>query len=240
MSAPAGCYTTARVVRGKIRHLERHIARLLRDARGLGLGALDPDTVRRVLTDGATRTFADSEGVIRLEVRAADGADAPHLVVTTRGIGDEPDRWRTVLAREPHPGRSPWSAFKTNERASYERALAGARATGADEALLADAEGRLVEGARTNVIVVDAEGILRTPPLTRGAQAGIARAILLDRIAELVEADVAVADLAAAREIVLVNAVRGAKPACEVDGRPVADGRPGPWRARLAAALDAD
>ncbi len=46
--------------------------------------------------------------------------------------------------------------------------------------------------------------------------------------------------LRAAQEIIAVNAVRGARPVVELDGAPVADGRPGPWSERFAEALDRD
>ena len=37
-----------------------------------------------------------------------------------------------------------------------------------------------------------------------------------------------------------MNAVRGALPITRLEGRPVGDGKPGPWARRLAAALEAD
>jgi branched-subunit amino acid aminotransferase/4-amino-4-deoxychorismate lyase len=240
MSAPTGCYTTARVVRGEVRHLERHVARLARDARALGLGVPPEESLRRALIEHAGRSFPDHDGVIRLELRAAGDGGPPGLVATARGLGAEPACWRAVVAKTTHPGSSPWSACKTTERSCYEGALDEARVAGVDEALLADADGQLVEGARTNLFVVGADGVLRTPPLARGAQAGIARTILLERIPELAEADVAVADLAASRELVVGNAVRGARAVVTVDGRAVGDGRPGPWSARLDATLDAN
>jgi branched-chain amino acid aminotransferase len=226
------------VTRGAVLHLERHVARIVRDAALLGLGALDPAACRAALLAEAQRAFPDREGVVRLEARAT-GAGAPALATTNRELGAEPAQWRAAVAREPHPGPAPWSAAKTNARAHYERALADATAAGADEALLADAAGFLVEGARTNLVVVLAGGALVTPPLARGAQAGIGRTMLLERVQELVEADVALAELPAAHELVAVNAVRGARPVVALDGRPVGAGIPGPWSERLARAFAA-
>jgi len=238
--APDACYTTARVTRGAVRHLERHVARIVRDAALLGIGALAPEAARAALVALGRRAFPDGEGVIRLEARAGAPGSPPELVGTARVLGPEPAVWRAALGPEPHPGASPWSAAKTGERAFHDRALAAAAAAGADEALLVDAGGFLVEGARTSLVVVLASGALATPPLARGAQAGVARAILLERVAGLVEGDVAAAELADARELVAANAVRGARPVVALGGRPIAGGRPGPWAARLRAALDAD
>ena len=38
---------------------------------------------------------------------------------------------------------------------------------------------------------------------------------------------------ASAQELMSVNSVRGVVPIVELDGRPVADGQPGPWSRRL-------
>jgi len=237
VQAPSGCYTTARVMRGAVLHRERHVARIVRDAALLELGALPAQAARDALVALAQRAFPDGEGVIRLEARAAPAGGAPQLLETTRALGPEPPAWLAVLAPEPHPGPSPWSAAKTSARTAYERALAAAQAAAADEAMLADAEGFLVEGARTNLVVVLASGALATPPLARGGQAGIGRAILLERTPGLAEADVALAELAGARELIAVNAVRGPRPVVALDGRPIGSGAPGPWAAALARAF---
>jgi len=234
------CYTTARVTHGAVLHLERHVARIVRDAALLGIGALPAEAARDALEALGRRAFPDGEGVIRLEARAAPGGGMPELLETSRALGPEPPAWRAALAPEPHPGASPWSAAKTSERSFYERALAAAEVAGADEAVLVDAAGFLVEGARTSLVVVLASGALATPPLARGGQAGIGRTILLERVSELREADVAAAELPAACELIAVNAVRGARPVVALDGRPVGSGVPGPWAVRLARAFAAD
>ncbi len=226
-------------MRGTVRHLERHVARIARDAALLGIGAIDPRACRAALLDEARRVFPDRESVVRLEVRAG-AAGEPVLRATTRELGPEPAAWRAVVSGVRHPGPSPWSAAKTSERAVYQRAGAEAAAAGVDEALLADADGVLVEGTRTNLIVVSRAGALVTPPLARGGQAGVGRAILLERVPELAEADVALADLADARELIAVNAVRGPRPVVSVSGRPIGSGTAGPWSRRLAREFATD
>jgi branched-chain amino acid aminotransferase len=78
-----------------------------------------------------------------------------------------------------------------------------------------------------------------TPPLERGAVAGIAREVLLERVKELRCRDVSASDLRAAREVVAVNAVRGARPIVRLDGREIGTGQ-GAAHDRLARALEAD
>jgi branched-subunit amino acid aminotransferase/4-amino-4-deoxychorismate lyase len=231
-----GCYTTARAVRGVAHHAERHVRRLVRDAARVGVGALDAGACREALAALARAAFGDSEGVVRLQASASAGGP-PRLIGTVRALGPEPAVWTAVVAPFPHAGPSPWSAAKTTNHLRFAWAAELARAAGADEALLLDTARRLVEGARSSLVVVRADGSLVTPPLARGAQAGVARELLLERVEALREADVAPGTLAAARELVAVNAVRGARPVIRVGDRPVGAGAPGPWSERLARAL---
>lgn len=231
-----GCYTAARAVRGRILHAERHAQRLVRDAARIGVGALDPALCLEAMAVLARAAFADGDGVVRLQASASAGGP-PRLVGTVRALGPEPAAWTAVVAPFAHEGPSPFSAAKVSGRLRFAWAAEHARAAGADEALLLDTDRRLVEGARSSLLVVGEDGALRTPPLARGAQAGVAREILLERVPELREGDVEASALAGARELVAANAVRGARPIVRVDGRPVGDGGPGAWAARLAAAF---
>jgi len=233
-----GCYTTARWRCGRVRFAAAHAARLVRDARALGLGALDPALVERALAELGRAAFGDAgEGVVRVQA-GRDAGGGVHLVATARALGPEPAGWRAVRSPVVHPGPGAWPGAKRSDHPALARARALAEAAGADEALLFDAAGRLVEGARTTPFVVLSDGAPVTPPAARGGVAGVARALLLARVPEVRERDVDAGDLAGARELVLANAVRGAAAAVTLDGAPLCGGRPGPWRARLAAALD--
>ncbi len=115
-----------------------------------------------------------------------------------------------------------------------------ARNAGVDEAVLLDSSGHLVEGARSNLFVASRDGSLRTPPIASGAVAGIARAVAIERIAEIDESEISRAELLAAAELIAVNAARGARAITRLDGCVVGDGEPGPWFERLARALADD
>jgi REP element-mobilizing transposase RayT len=52
------------------------------------------------------------------------------------------------------------------------------------------------------------------------------------------EADLAAADLAGAREVIAINAVRGARTITHLDGHPIGSGSAGPWSQRLALLLE--
>jgi branched-subunit amino acid aminotransferase/4-amino-4-deoxychorismate lyase len=169
---------------------------------------------------------------VRLEAHAG-GA----LVGRTRALGVEAEAWRAVTASVRHPGPGPALGAKRAGVAEIEAARAAATAAGVDEAVLFDAAGRLVEGARSNLAVALADGAFATPPRALGAVRGVALEAALAAGVRLVEREVDAAALRGARELVATNAVRGARAIVTLDGARVGDGRPGALHAALAAAL---
>lgn len=235
MTSGVGCYTSALATGGRVWHAERHARRLARDARLLGLGEVDEAAALRLLRELAAPTRGGGDAKLRLEARREAGA--LRLLASSQPLEADPATWLAISAPRRHGGASRSSRAKTTARALYDEASEAARRAGAAEALLFDAAGFLVEGARTNVVVALRDGALVTPPLARGAQAGVARELLLERVGELAEADVAGAELAAARAILAINAVRGVRAIVRLDGRAVGDGCAGAWAERLARAF---
>ncbi|NNL65399.1 MAG: hypothetical protein HKP30_04075, partial [Myxococcales bacterium] len=62
-----GCYTSARWTGRRARHQDRHVARLVRDARALGIGDVDPGLVQRAIEELALAVFGGGPGVIRVQ-----------------------------------------------------------------------------------------------------------------------------------------------------------------------------
>ncbi len=234
-----GCYTSVRIQAGRPRFAGRHARRLAYGAAELGLGQLEPADVERALAELAKAAFDDGDGVVRLQV-SRDGDGRLHLVGVPRALGPERTEWSAVLAPFRHAGPGPRAGLKVTSRLRLALAAETAREVGADEALLLDASGWLVEGSRSAIVVVSPHGEARTPPLTRGAVAGVARAIVLERVSGLAERDIERAELTAAHEIIALNAVRGAAPITRLDGHAVGAGTPGAWSRRLAEALADD
>jgi branched-subunit amino acid aminotransferase/4-amino-4-deoxychorismate lyase len=231
-----GCYTSVRIQRGRARFAERHVRRLQRGARDLRLGSVEPAAVECALSELAEAAFPDGEGIVRLQVSRDAGAQL-HLVGVPLSLGTDRPEWSAITSPLPHSGEVLPGGHKLTNRLVLGLAAEIAREAGADEALLFDAADRLVEGSRSNLLVVTREGTPATPPEDLGAVAGIALEVVVERIPEVRRQPIARADLRAAREIVALNAVRGARPITHLDGRPVAGARPGPWAARLGEAL---
>ena len=232
-----GCYTTARVDRGAVRHEARVVERLRRDAARLGLGAVPTDAVAAGMRALAEAQFGETPCIVRFQA-SSDPRGALRIVGVARAIGPEPACWHAVVASMPHPGPQGAPGVKWSGRPALQLALAEARAADAHEALLFDASGVLVEGGRSNLVVVDADGAASVPPRALGAVAGVALGIVDDALA-LPERETPRSTLSTASELVALNSVRGARAIVAIDGAPVGAGEPGPWAARCAAILDA-
>ena len=235
-SSGRGCYTTGRFEGGRIRFGERVVRRLGRDAHTLDLGKVDEALCLEGMVALGKAHFGDGAGVVRLQA-SRDGAGFLHLVGVARAVGAEPATWRAISPPFPHEGPAPYSGAKVSNHLLFAMAREQAVRAGVDEAALFDGEGFLIEGARSNFVLALGDGSLATPDLRRGGVAGVAREILLDEIPELEEADLHRRTLEEIRELIAVNAVRGACPVVALDGKPVGDGEPGPAALRLRKTL---
>ena len=231
-----GCLTTLLIAAGQPKFLDRHIKRIQDGAKALRLGEVAEATIRRAIEELGEAAFPEGEGVVRLQV-SRDDDGATHLVGSARRLGKNPGQWSAIIVALPHDGASLVDGMKVTSRLTLSLAAEDARAAGVDEAVLLDATGHLIEGARTNLFVAASDGSLWTPPIASGAVAGIARTLALERIPEIEERDIAKSELLATEELIAVNAVRGARPITRLNDRKVGAGRPGPWSARLAEIL---
>ena len=235
-SSGRGCYTTGRFVGGRIRFGERVVRRLGRDARTLDLGMLNEDLCLAGMVALGKAHFGNGEGVVRLQA-SRDDTGSLHLVGVARAVGPEPAEWRAISPSFLHEGRAPYSGAKVTNHLLFAMAREQAVRAGVEEAALFDGEGFLIEGARSNFVLALGDGSLATPSLGRGGVAGVAREILLERLPEIAETELHRRALGEARELIAVNAVRGARPVVELDGKPVGSGKPGPAALQLSKAL---
>jgi len=182
---------TMRASEGRLPWLERHLARLRASSVALGLPP-PPDDLSDLL-----RSIAGSgDRVVRLELR--DGRPE----ITTRDASS----WRSpaiIVSAEVHRGYP----NKTTQREHFGRALASAKRTGADDALLFTAQGEIAEGTAWNLFWWDGD-TLCTPAAELGILPGIARGRIIE-LAEVQEVRAPATALGGGRSLFLANAVQG-------------------------------
>jgi branched-chain amino acid aminotransferase len=117
-----------------------------------------------------------------------------------------------------------------------------AQRAGADEAILLNAEGFIAECSADNVFVVRA-GIVQTPSPLDGALEGITRAAVFQLAAEAGilarETRLTRYDLHTGDECFVTGTGAEIMPVVRIDGRPIADGTPGPITQQLSQAFHA-
>jgi branched-chain amino acid aminotransferase len=230
-----GVFETVKAVGGRPFALTRHLLRLARSARGLGLPEPDLDEVRRaceaVLADrplplGRLRiTYTGG-----LSPLGSDRGSAPPTLVVALGEGTtRPDSTAVVTVEWTRNERGALAGLKTTSYAENVVALARAHEQGASEALLANTAGNLCEGTGSNVFVV-LDGELHTPPLSSGCLAGVTRALAVEWTGAQ-ETDLPLDVLGRADEIFLTSSLRDIQAVHRVDGRDL-PGAPGPVTAK--------
>ena len=140
-----------------------------------------------------------------------------------------------VSVRRNHPlALNPM--IKSNNLLNNALAMQEALKTGADEALMCNQAGELVECSQSNFFIVRSGAVL-TPPLAGGLLPGITRAFVLELAAELGlparEERLTPADLQTADEAFITGTTREVTPVVTVDAMRVGSGRPGPISRKL-------
>lgn len=110
-------------------------------------------------------------------------------------------------------------------------AKAEALRSGAEEALVLNAEDKVVEASGMNVFIVK-DGVVITPPPADGILPGITRASVMTLLSDaghpVREQSITREDTYAADEVFLTGTAAEVAPIRQVDDRPISSGRPGP------------
>lgn len=202
---PAGLLETFAFVDGHARHLARHRARL-RDAAAYYDLPHDPAAVDRALAAALAGRRADARVRLRL---AADGAIDVALAPLPQ---DHPAPVRLAVDDVPIDPADPARHHKVVHREPYDDARA--RHPGADDVVLVNSRGELVETTVASLAVL-LDGTWCTPPLSAGALPGVERAVRVER-GELTERTLRPADLERAASVAVLSSLRGWR-AAELD-----------------------
>ncbi|MEU6589057.1 aminodeoxychorismate lyase [Streptomyces sp. NPDC046881] len=236
-----GVFETVKAVDGAPFALTRHLDRLTRSARGLGLPDPDHDEVRRACT---AVLAADPVPLGRLRITytgghgplgTGRGEHGPTLMVAVGGTTRRPDSTAVITVPWTRNERGALAGVKTTSYAENIVALARAHQNGASEALFGNTVGQLCEGTGSNVFVV-LDGEIHTPPVVSGCLPGVTRALVIEWTGAK-ETDLPLDVLQRADEIFLTSTLRDVQAVHQADDREL-PGAPGPVTAEAMRIFD--
>jgi len=249
-------FEVLRTYGGVLFGFEEHLARLARSAKLALIDFSDIELLRREIL-AVIRATGNAETYIRVVVTRGTGkmlgldpalARAPSRVVIATAVPPMP--------REMYERGIAVITYRT-QRVSEGTTAAGAKlgnyllsilatheahARGAEEALILDARGQVIEGTTSNVFLVR-DGALVTPPDEAGLLAGITRGKVLDLAREMGlpigMRTFPPSELASADEVFITSSIRELVPVIAADGVPAGGGKPGVLTKRLLDAYRA-
>ncbi len=152
------------------------------------------------------------------------------------GVRAKVASWRRIPHDSLIPHAKASGQYLNNVLAKVEASKAGYQ-----EAILLDAQGFVSEGSGENIYVIR-EGALLTPPQTAGILDGISRKSVIqiarDLGYEVVERDLARAELYLADEVFLSGTAAELVPVREIDDHQIGGGRPGPVTREIQRVFD--
>jgi branched-chain amino acid aminotransferase len=238
-------FEVLRTYRGKPFVLDEHLARLRRSADRVFLRLPVDDVTLRGEVESAIAAAQNAEAYVRIIVTRGtgplsldpDSAGPPLRIILVEPVVPPPrDAYvrgieaATVQTRRPVDETAATGAKVTNYLESL-LAVRAAKVRGAEEALIVDARGEVVEGATSNVFIVRGNRVT-TPPEDAGILAGITRAHVIATAAgsgvAVEERRLRPGDLYAADEVFITSSIRELLPVVLVDGHAIGTGTPGP------------
>lgn len=172
-----------------------HVRRLATSCRALGV----PIPTELITPEGGPdrvhRLLVSRRGVVAGERPV--GSTAPVRLVTSK------------VVHRPYP-------HKLVERERFDRALADAKAMGADDGLLLTVGGQVAETAIWGIFWWE-DGRVAAPPLEMGILPGVGRARIAEIVGEIQERKVTLDEIRG-RPLFVANAVRGVVPVATLDG----------------------
>jgi len=244
-----GAFETFRTYGGGHPHaLREHLARLWESAASFGVAPCFAEAGLRALLPDLLRRGGHAEGRFNLVVTPGEhvsgvfGAGTPTWVVIARELhAPAATAYSDGVAVITFPAQRHLPTLKTTNYLVGKAGLAQAEAQGAHEALYVDPDGYVTEGVTSNVVVVQGRRLM-TPAvdcLPGITKAGL-RPLIEAQGLTWYECKLTRDDLYTADEVWITSAVRELMPVVRVDGRAIADGRPGRWAQTVGALYHAD
>lgn len=241
-----GVYEVSSVLRGRLVDNAGHLTRLHRSLNELDMAApasdIEIESIQKALID---KNGID-QGLVYLQItRGAADRDfaypegaTPSLVMFTqkKGLIDSPQASHGIAVIGVEDIRWRRRDIKTVGLLAPCMAKMQAKRAGADDAWMVE-DGYVTEGSSNNAFIINDEGTLVTRQLGNEILAGITRRAVL-RLAEeervaIEQRPFSIDEACAAKEAFITSATTFVMPVVSIDGKPVADGRPGRLTQRL-------
>jgi aminodeoxychorismate lyase len=190
-----GLFEGIRVFEGKPFRLKQHLERFHQGANFLRIAAPFPS---EAVGGFAKRLIAENQmpnSLLRLTLTRGNGprgyspknAERPTFVMATYPMPvvepSNPPAWRVFISSFRLPAGEPLARFKNLNKLPQVLARAEGDAEDADEALLLNSDGCVVEGSTSNLFWLRKESVC-TPPLPSGILPGVTRAVVLELCAK--------------------------------------------------------
>ena len=183
-----GLFETIRIANGKPFRWDQHEQRLRQGAEFLGI-RISPSSAE--LREAAIKLVGQNKlanALLRVLLTRATGprgysprgADTPTLAMSLHPAvapTAEPSGWHLLTSRVRLSAHEPLANFKTCNKLAQIVARAEADSAEANEALLLNTDGWVVEGASSNLFWIEA-GKIHTPPQAAGILPGVTRAVI--------------------------------------------------------------
>ncbi len=245
-----GLYETLRAYNGKAFRLDNHLARL--KFSGERLGILVHVGLIREAVNNVIKANGFAQTRLRISVSPGEGSMSPNLAscelptvavlameYTPPTPGKYEQGYHAVTSVIRRNNRSPVVYHKTANTMESMLARQESRRAGSDEAIFLNARGCVTEAAGSNVFIVS-NGKLLTPKFEAGILPGVTRVIVFELATQLgikfKEINLKPEALLAADEAFITNSMVEIMPLTLLDGKPIAEGKPGPITGRLIKA----
>jgi branched-chain amino acid aminotransferase len=251
-----GLFEGIRVYSGRVFKLREHIERLMDGARAIMIQPPMDAEALAAQVEACVRESGRKDAYIRLILTRGRGdlginprlCPRPSLIIIVGDISLYPEEAYLkgipiVTASTRRLGPDCWDPrvkslnYLNNVLAKLEALRAGCL-----EAVMLNAQGCLSECTGDNIFLVK-RGRLLTPRAQDSILDGITRRTVIELARGIglpaAEAPLTRYDLYAADECFLTGTGAEVMPVTEADGRPIGDGRPGPWTSRLREAFEA-
>jgi branched-chain amino acid aminotransferase len=228
-----GLFETLRIYNGRPFRLQAHLARLIKSGKVIGLSLscnlsyLERSTFRLIESNRI------KNGILRIFASCDRGR--PNLIMTAEGRVPYKEAaykkgFRAKISSIRRNEYSPLCLIKSTNYLDNILARQEAQKSGFEEAIMLNTQGRIAEGSRSNIFIVQNSAII-TPPDEEGLLPGITRAAVFDicrsRGLKLRLGRLSVDKLKQAQEAFLTSSLLEVMPLVGVDSEEISAGKPG-------------